>query len=544
MKPSLMFIGSLLLSISTQAADLSGHWRGVLPTAPNSGITLAFELQASGDSYQLLLKSPNQSPNTIPVSSMRLQGNTLDFTVDALKAAFTGTFDGETLSGTFTQGRPMPLTLSRLTKSDEARLAHEQQLFGELQINANASLPLVLNIAVITNGYHVTLDSPKQQSYGIPVDQFSISEQQLRFGSSMINASYQGTWQDGAWQGSFVQGQAIPLILKKKPVTQPLTPTLSKMSEWLSAEFGQHGVAIAWVDGQAVRYQLHGQANVAKQQAVSQNTMFEIGSITKPLTALAIIKQLQQGKWQLDTPLAQQSPLPELATHRYSLAELLTHRSGLPRLPANLPLDDLSNPYASYDEAALKAALAKTEFAEKAFGYSNFGYGLLGYLAGQQAKMPYASVMLQQVLQPLGMKTAGVQTGKQSYKDLASGYAISADTVPNWQFDSLAGAGAVVASIEDMATMLRHIFQHHAKDKALQQWLTALPTAEQPAMTPGWMLTEQQWLWHNGQTAGFFSLVIFDLKTEKGLVLLTNIAIPVTEQGFALFNEWLAQDAK
>ncbi|WP_445425468.1 serine hydrolase domain-containing protein [Alishewanella sp. HL-SH06] len=544
MKSLLMLISSLALSLNVNAADISGHWRGVLATSPNSGLTLALQIQPSTEGYQLLLRSPNQHSNDIAVSSMTIQDNTLNFTVDALKAAFTGTFDGETLSGTFTQGRPIPLTLSRLTKSDEARLVHEQQLFGELQINANASLPLVLNIAVIANGYHVTLDSPKQQSYGIPVDQFSINEQQLRFGSSMINASYQGTWQDDAWQGSFIQSQAIPLILKNKQPTKPMTPTLSNISEWLKNEFGQHGVAIAWVDGQAVRYQLHGQTNVAKQQAVSQNTLFEIGSLSKPLTALAIIKQLQQGKWQLDTPLAQQSPLPELAAHLYTLAELLTHRSGLPRLPANLPLDDLSNPYASYDEAALKAALANTEFAEKAFSYSNFGYGLLGFLAEQQAKMPYASVMHQQVLQPLGMKTAGVQTGKQSFKDLASGYAISTDTVPNWQFDSLAGAGAVVASIEDMATMLRHIFQHHAKDKALQQWLTALPTTEQPAMTPGWMLTEQNWLWHNGQTAGFFSLVIFDLKTEKGLVLLTNIAIPVTEQGFALFNEWLAQDAK
>ncbi|MDP5036527.1 MAG: beta-lactamase family protein [Alishewanella sp.] len=544
MKSLFMLISSLALSLNVNAADISGHWRGVLATSPNSGLTLALQIQPSTEGYQLLLRSPNQHSNDIAVSSMTIQDNTLNFTVDALKAAFTGTFDGETLNGTFTQGQPMPLTLTRLTKSDEARLAHEQQLFGELQINANASLPLVLNIAVIANGYHVTLDSPKQQSYGIPVDQFSISEQQLRFGSSMINASYQGTWQDDAWQGSFIQGQAIPLILKNKQPTKPMTPTLSNISEWLKNEFGQHGVAIAWVDGQAVRYQLHGQANVAKQQAVSQNTLFEIGSITKPLTALAIIKQLQRGKWQLDTPLAQQSALPQLAAHHYTLAELLTHRSGLPRLPANLPLDDLSNPYAHYDEVALKAALANTEFAEKAFGYSNFGYGLLGFLAEQQAKMPYASVMHQQVLQPLGMKTAGVQTGKQSFKDIANGYAISTDNVPNWQFDSLAGAGAVVASIEDMSTMLRHIFQHHAKDKALQQWLTALPTTEQPAMTPGWMLTEQNWLWHNGQTAGFFSLVIFDLQTEKGLVLLTNIAIPVTEQGFALFNEWLAQDAK
>lgn len=75
----------------------------------------------------------------------------------------------------------------------------------------------MLNVAVIAGGYHVTLDSPKQQSYGIPVDQFSMSAEQLSFSSKMINASYQAQWQQDEWQGTFIQGRAMPLNLKKKP---------------------------------------------------------------------------------------------------------------------------------------------------------------------------------------------------------------------------------------------------------------------------------------------------------------------------------------
>lgn len=312
-------------------------------------------------------------------------------------------------------------------------------------------------------------------------------------------------------------------------------------------------MAIALVDGQQVQYQLHGLTDTQPQaasQAVDRQTLFEIGSVTKPLTALAVLSLVQQERWQLDLPLAQQFAHPELAKHQYSLTNLLTHRSGLPRLPANLPLDDLRNPYASYHDNQLRAALTTTDFTERHFGYSNYGYGLLGWLLATELKQSYAELMQQRVFQPLAMPTAKVQlslpehTGTApAWPKLARGYAINGEQVANWQFDSLAGAGAVIASIEDMAGMLKHIFATANTDPLLQLWLTPLPLSDQPAMTPGWMLTTKGWHWHAGQTAGFSSLVVFDPTQQKGLVILSNIALPITEQGMALFADWLAKSA-
>lgn len=326
------------------------------------------------------------------------------------------------------------------------------------------------------------------------------------------------------------------------------------MPGWLKQEFGQHGVAVALVDGQQVQYQLHGMADTQQQatsQAVDLQTLFEIGSITKPLTALAVLSAVQQERWQLDQPLAQQFSRPELASHQYNLTDLLTHRSGLPRLPANLPLDDLRNPYASYHDNQLLEALTMTDFTERQFAYSNFGYGLLGWLLATELKQPYAELMQQRVFQPLMMPTARVQMSTtdnagvaKTLPKLANGYAINAEPVANWQFDSLAGAGAIVASIEDMAGMLKQVFSAANTDPLLQLWLTPLPLSDQPAMTPGWMLTTQGWYWHAGQTAGFSSLVVFEPTQQKGLVFLTNMALPVTEQGLALFADWLAIPAE
>lgn len=330
---------------------------------------------------------------------------------------------------------------------------------------------------------------------------------------------------------------------KKKAVTNTLTPTLQTLPAWLNAEFGQHAVAIALVRNQQVDYHLHGLADVTTNTRLTEDTLFEIGSVSKPLTALAVLIQVQAGRWQLEQSLAQQVNLPQLAQHRYTLAALLTHRSGLPRLPANLVLDDISNPYAGYTEQQLLTALADTAFSSPTFSYSNFGYGLLGFLLQHGLQRDFASIMQQQVFTPLGMKTAAVQSPGQAFAKLANGYAITGEKTPNWQFDSLAGAGGVIASINDMAALLQAVFAQTEHNTLFRQWLTVLPSNDEPKMTAGWMQQENL-LWHAGQTGGFTSLVAFDAEQKLGIVILSNIAIPVTTQGFVLLKQWIAQHNK
>ncbi len=217
MKPMTVLLAAALFSVNSMAQDLSGHWRGVLQFAPEFSIVLGLKFTPDADGYQLELSSPNQGSGGQAPTTFSIDGNNLSFTDDKLKAKFSGAFNGETLSGTFTQGRDVAITLQRLPQDALARLQHEQRWFGDLPISKTASLPLVLNVAVVADGYHVTLDSPKQQSFGIPVNQFSQTGNTLSFSSALINASYQASWQQDEWQGTFVQGMAIPLNLKKKP---------------------------------------------------------------------------------------------------------------------------------------------------------------------------------------------------------------------------------------------------------------------------------------------------------------------------------------
>ena len=169
------------------------------------------------DGYSLTLDSPNQGMFDYRPSQFSVDGQSVQFQDDKLNASFSGTLVKGQLQGKFTQGKARELYLTKLNEQQLKLLANEGSWYGDLIINNSARLPLVLNIAVSGEGYHVTLDSPKQQSFGIPVDSFSITAEKLDFSSAIINASYSATWMDNGWQGTFVQGAAMPLVLKKKP---------------------------------------------------------------------------------------------------------------------------------------------------------------------------------------------------------------------------------------------------------------------------------------------------------------------------------------
>lgn len=211
-----VLLASLLVS-PLHAEQLTGKWRGKLQMNPQAALIMGININHDAKGYTLTLDSPNQGMFEYNPSQFAIEGNTVQFQDDKLSASFKGTLQDGLLMGEFKQGKTLPLKLTKLDDSQQLLLANEGSWFGDLIINNSARLPLVLNIAVVDQSYHVTLDSPKQQSFGIPIEQFSITGDKLEFKSALINASYSATWHDDGWQGTFVQGAAMPLTLKKKP---------------------------------------------------------------------------------------------------------------------------------------------------------------------------------------------------------------------------------------------------------------------------------------------------------------------------------------
>jgi CubicO group peptidase (beta-lactamase class C family) len=153
-----------------------------------------------------------------------------------------------------------------------------------------------------------------------------------------------------------------------------------------------------------------------KQRVPDGATIFEIGSITKIFTGTLLADQVLCGAMRLDDPVQKYLPndliVPRRDERAISLLHLATHTSSLPVQPPSIGLfalasKDPANPYAEYDEAALRRTLATLKLARpigSRFEYSNLGAGLLGHALAHAAKTKsYEELLVQRLAKPLAL---------------------------------------------------------------------------------------------------------------------------------------------
>ena len=128
------------------------------------------------------------------------------------------------------------------------------------------------------------------------------------------------------------------------------------------------GMAAVVVQGEQVRIVTAGHTALDRATAVTPDTLFEIGSITKTFTALLLADMVNRGEVKLGRPGGEISAaglrgltLRDHTGAPIQLVDLATHRSGLPRLPDNMPYGTRADPYADYREQELLQYLKRRE---------------------------------------------------------------------------------------------------------------------------------------------------------------------------------------
>jgi CubicO group peptidase (beta-lactamase class C family) len=267
--------------------------------------------------------------------------------------------------------------------------------------------------------------------------------------------------------------------------------------------------------------------------APDEHTLFEIGSLTKTFTALALADMIARHDLAIDTPA--QALLPDGVTapgaegRPILLIDLATHLSGLPRLPERFVPADPANPYADFHDddllSAVRAArLSATPGTE--FEYSNFGYGLLGWLLARHAHVSYAQLIADHITSPLGMSETTVALDASQRERFAQGHDADGDAVPAWDMGALAGAGAIRSSVHDMVRFVR--FQLDPEGPLANAAVATHVLRHEIDSPPGYVamgwhvLHDRHTLWHNGGTGGFHSYVAFDPRRHIGVVVLAN----------------------
>lgn len=301
-------------------------------------------------------------------------------------------------------------------------------------------------------------------------------------------------------------------------------------------------LVIGVVDGDKSR--LYG-FNAEGNPAPSGDTMFEIGSVTKTFTGLALAEAIKSKQLSLDEPVAKLLPdfkIPSSKGEVITLGNLADQHSGLPRLPGNLKPRDMSNPYAGYDAKKLKTFLANYTLPRtpgSKYEYSNLGYGLLGYALAEHAGVSYGALIKEKILEPLGMDHCAVKLDKAMQQHLAAGHDAQGKKTANWDFGVLPGAGALKCSASNM---LRYLKANMGAVKtrlypAMQLAREARADGPNGNRTGlGWLTLSHEGkkiVWHNGMTGGYASFIGFTADGRHGVVVLTNIQQSVDDLGMA-----------
>ncbi|HEX2860979.1 MAG TPA: serine hydrolase [Lacunisphaera sp.] len=327
-------------------------------------------------------------------------------------------------------------------------------------------------------------------------------------------------------------------------LAKPPAALQHRLDEWSKGQPG--GVAAAWVDADGTTFAQSGRFADEASPAITPDTQFELGSITKVFTALLLAESERLGKVSRNDPAAKyllpSTDRDQAALAKITLLALTTHTSGLPSLPSNIGTDE--NPYASYDRAMLVDALRTdgvTARVGRHVAYSNFGVAVLGEALAAAWGMSYAEVLRARVLAPLGLKATTVGlTGLPPPPDFPRGHA-QGRVVPQWTFQAHAPAGALRSSARDMARFLEACLGRNAGGSLRAAFDATIQPQHRAAdiggrIGLGWFITDEGVVWHNGITAGSHALVAFDPKAGTGVVVLANVQRPVEPLGFGLLG--------
>jgi len=552
-----VFCAFPLFAQAPSLQSLAGDWSGALSVAGTS-LPLVLHLKLGSDGkLSATLDSPAQGSYGTPGSDAQLNGSTFSFAVPTVHGSYSGTVsaDGKTITGTWSQGKPLPLVLKQIATAAELAQVKPSPIDGDwagVLRAGNSSLRLVLHFRTAPGSTIAgTMDSIDQGAMAIPCSNVKLKGQKLSLDVPSVHGIYEATLSaDGnKLSGTWDQGAPLPLDLTREAkaalpaapaaagpplALNDLKPVLDKEFAPVLAAWSKAGVVVGVID--------HGERKVFAYGTAKPDSIFEIGSVTKTFTGLVLAQMVEQHVVTLDEPVRELLPAGTVTKPasgaEITLLDLATQHSGLPRLPDNLHPKAQADPYADYTAEKLYAYLAnrgvsrpeKTEFA-----YSNLGFGLLGQALADKAGQSYATLVQQQITGPLAMKDTTIALTPGQQARLIQGYSGAHDKQPEWTFDAMAGAGALRSTVDDLLTY-SEAYLHPEKLPAASAapaatLAAALGLAQKPEadvasglkIALAWLVRpEADVYWHDGGTGGYSSMVMFQPGRDRAIVVLYN----------------------
>ncbi len=311
-----------------------------------------------------------------------------------------------------------------------------------------------------------------------------------------------------------------------------------------------HALAIGIVNAGKTNGFYYGETEKENKQLPDENTLFEIGSISKTFTATLLAYLVQTGQVNLDDSITQYLPDSVAANpdlQRITLQQLANHTSGFPRMPTNIEAtaaDHPLDPYKDYTKQHLYTYLKSYKAdipPDSTYQYSNLGFGLLGDILSTVYGKPYDEMVQEIICQPLELKNTTEHPNPDN-QYLAKVYNEKGQETPIWTFDALAAHGSLKSTVSDLLTYAKAHFKMPETDLEHALALTRQFTYFNPPETDiglAWHMNlrgDELIYWHNGGTFGSSSYLAFTPDKKIAVVVLSNTAEPVDTVATAILD--------
>lgn len=234
---------------------------------------------------------------------------------------------------------------------------------------------------------------------------------------------------------------------------------------------GFSGAILVVKNGKSLLHKGYGYADCGRQKKVSTDMVFDIGSLTKHITSVAILKLQAQGKLNIDDQISLHlDGVPEDKAD-ITILQLMSHTSGLQDVFG----DD--EDYVTKEWLLKKAMDSKLRFKPGVPGdiedtYSNVGYGLLGAIIEKASGTSYEEFVYKNVLKPAGVKNTGYFRPKFNKDEIVCGFRddkpwgsvkdFYGKTEPSW---NLIAAGGMLSSVSDLDRWFRAVINNKVLPK-------------------------------------------------------------------------------
>jgi beta-lactamase len=239
---------------------------------------------------------------------------------------------------------------------------------------------------------------------------------------------------------------------------------------WNSADMSG-GVLVAHGDNILLeKYKGFGREN--NQMPINKDTPLHLASISKPITAMAVLKLVEAKKISLEQKV--KSIFPNFPYPDVTIQHLLTHRSGLPKYEHFLEENDIKpkNQYFTNQEIFDIVAKHKPELARQTdtgFMYNNFNYAILALIIEKITGKTYPEAMKEMVFAPLKMKNTFVFEEKHINSASQSFYQRSSKLYPLDQYDLIYGDKNIYTTPRDLFNFSKALFSKDFLPKELME---------------------------------------------------------------------------